>query len=497
MNRNMPLWTRLARVLFVLGVLFASAALPWRAARADIAPPEQPPGGSLAPGSESTPVVMQSEQVILTVQPEPWSGTLSAEEENRGVTRDWAQVEAHFVMRNAGPQTESMTVRFPLSAPLSSEVPASEIQSITVHLNGRVAETRHIQAPLPSQDGGGEAAIIGWAAFDVDFPPGREVRIDVSYPLRATGYANQDSRFVYVLGTGAGWSGAIGRAEIILKLPYPASRENIVEYDSTWISPGYKIAGNQITWRYDDLEPTADQVVVATLVAQDLWEAVLQAEPAVSARPEDGGAWGALARALKIAVCTEKGYWPRQDVGGTLLVERSIAAYERATSFSPHEARWHAGYAELLIKVAQRDDATDPLLRRAVEHLNLALVIEPTNEQALQVLEDLRSSPVVEVDQTDAGPHIILRAAPPTAPATATAQLTAPTLPPTASATRASSGLTQTATPAALPTASGSAGRCAGQVVAVSLAAPLVVLLGRRSRSTRHPPVLPSGRKHP
>ncbi len=495
MTPRIKLRTRLARFSFALGLAIVSAALPWRAARADIAPPGQPPGSSLAPGSEITQVVMQSEQVILTIQPGPWSGTLSAEDENRGVTRDWAVVEAHFLMRNAGPRTESMAVQFPLNAPSFSEVPASEIHDITVRINGRVVETRRIQAAFPAS-GGAEAVTIGWAAFDVDFPPGREVRIDVAYPLRATGYANQDSRFVYVLGTGAGWNGTISRADIIVKLPYPASRENIVDYDSTWMSAGYTIGGNQITWRYDDLEPEPDQVVVATLVAQDLWLAVLRAEPAVMAHPDDGGAWGTLARALKIAVCTEKGYWPRQDVGGTLLVERSIAAYERATNFAPHEARWHAGYAELLIKVAHRDDASDPLLRRAVEHLNLALAIEPTNEQALQVLEDVRSSPVIEVEQTDAGPHIVLRTTPPTAVASATSEPTATSPAPPATATQAPSGSARTATPEALPTAAGSASRCAAQAMAVALAVPLIALFGRRSRSTRRGPFRTSGRRN-
>ena len=472
----------LALALLVLTLFAATWASSPREARADIAPPEQPAGSSLAPGGGTTQVVMQSEQVILVVQPEPWSGVLPAEEKSRGVTRDWAMVEAHFVMRNDGPRTEGMTVRFPLSAPLYPGAAASEIQDLTVHVNGRAAATRRIEAPLPSQ---AEAVSIGWAAFDVDFPPGVEVRIDVTYSLRATGYADQDSRFVYLLGTGAGWSGSIGRAEITLRLPYPASRENIVDYDATWMSEGYKLTGSQITWHYDDFEPDADQVVVVTLLAQDLWEAVLRAEPAVIEHPDDGGAWGTLARALKLAVCTEKGYWPRKDVGGILLVERSIAAYERATDFAPHEARWHAGYSELLIKLAPLDDASDPLLQRAVEHLNLALAIEPDNEQALQVLEALRWSPAVSVQQAASGARVVIvtatsEASLPTATATfgPTPSMTAPV--PTH--TPAVAAVTQTPSPAA-----SGGGLCAGGAVMVSIASPVLVGSVRRRRHTGAP----------
>jgi hypothetical protein len=134
-----------------------------------------------------------------------------------------------------------------------------------------------------------------------------------------------------------------------LQLPSPASRENIVDYDAMWMSAGYSLAGNQIAWHYDDLEPAADQVVVATLVAQDLWEAVLRAEPAVLEHPDDGRAWGTLARALRLAVCTEKGHWPRQDAGeGCRAQHRSVRAGDGVRTTS---ARWHAGYAELLVKL--------------------------------------------------------------------------------------------------------------------------------------------------
>src|SRR3972149_9816409 len=107
---------RVALVCVLLSAIYCGTP---RVARADIAPPEQPPGSSLAPEAEFTNVVMVSEEVRLTVQSTPWNGAFSAEEDKRGLTREWARVEARFVMRSSGTQGEAMAVGFPLGAPPS------------------------------------------------------------------------------------------------------------------------------------------------------------------------------------------------------------------------------------------------------------------------------------------------------------------------------------------------------------------------------------------
>ncbi len=469
------------RVALVCGMLAAIWSGTLRVARADIAPPEQPPGSSLAPDAEITQVVMVSEEVLLLVQPTPWNGALSAEEEGRGVTRDWAKVEAHFVMRNAGAQSEQMAVRFPLSAPLYYESSPNEIHGLTVRVDGRPAATRRIEAPF---GGGGitEDSPIGWGVFDVDFPVGAEVRIDVEYPLRATGYANQESRFVYVLGTGAGWRGAIGQADIGLRLPYPASIENIVDYDAGWMTSGYQLEGSEVRWSYADLEPEAGQVVTATLVALDLWRAVVKAEADVIPRAEDGAAWGALARAAKIALCTEKGYWPRQDAGARVLAERSLSAYEKATALAPDDARWHAGYAELLAKLVTSRDAGDPMLGRAIVQLNAALELEPTNAQALQVVEDLRGRASIALEHSASGARVVMMTSTPTVsvPTAAASHAMAPSRAATREA--ATFGPTAATTTPESAQASGRGGGCLGSVAAIALAAPLLAAFSRPRR---------------
>jgi len=470
---------RVALVCVLLSALWSGTP---RVARADIAPPEQPPGSSLAPDAEITYVVMVSEEVLLTVQATPWNGTYSVEEENRGVTQDWARVEAHFVMRNSGTHREAMAVRFPLSIPLHNESSPNEIHGLTVHVDGRPVATRRIEAPF---DGGGntEESPIGWAVFDVDFPVGAEVRIDVEYPLRATGYANQESRFVYVLGTGAGWRGAIGQADISLRLPYPASIENIVDYDAGWMTPEYQLEGSEIRWSYADLEPEAGRVVTATLVAVDLWQGVVKAEADVIPRAEDGAAWGALARAAKIALCSEKGYWPRQDAGGRHLAERSLAAYEKATALAPDDARWHAGYAELLAKLVTSGNADDPILGRAIVQLNAALELEPTNAQALQVVEDLRGRASIALEQAASGARVVMMTSTPTVsvPTAAASHAMAPSRAATREA--ATFGPTAATTTPESAQASGTSGGCLGSAAAIALAAPLVVVSSRPKRS--------------
>lgn len=466
------------RLALVCGLVLAICSGTPQVARADIAPPEQPPGSSLVPDAEITNVVMVSEDVLLTVQSTPWNGTLLAEEENRGLTRDWAWVEAHFVMRNTGMQHEAMAVRFPLSAPLYHESPANEIRGLTVHVEGRLVATQRVEAPF-TLGGSEEGAPIGWAVFEVDFPAGAEVRIDVAYPLRATGYADQDSRFVYVLGTGGGWKGPIGKAKIALRLPYPASIENIVNHDAGWMTPQFYFDGDELGWIHYNLEPEPDQLVIATLLAQDLWRAVLHAEPAVVARPDDSAAWGALARALKLAVCTEKGYWPRQDEGGRLLVERSIDAYDRATSLSPDDARWHAGYAELLAKLVTSGNANDPMLGRAIVQLNAALELEPTNAQAMQVVEDLRGRASIALEFSASGARVVLVTSTPTVSVRAAAA--SHTIAPSRAATReaATHGPTAATTTPESAQASGRGGGCLGSAAAIALAAPLLVVFSR------------------
>src|SRR5262245_22601535 len=84
------------------------------AARADIAPPDQPPGSNIGPGGQ-TQVRMQAERVVLDVRSRA-PGSTGAQTQLAGDLAE-AQVSGDFGMRNLGAADEQMQVRFPLSDP--------------------------------------------------------------------------------------------------------------------------------------------------------------------------------------------------------------------------------------------------------------------------------------------------------------------------------------------------------------------------------------------
>src|SRR5207249_10117868 len=77
---------------------------------------------------------------------------------------------------------------------------------------------------------GGDAPPIPWAAFDVTFPTGQDLHLGMTYTITPTGYL-PEARFAYVLETGAGWRDTIGSADIVVRLPYAASDENVILED--------------------------------------------------------------------------------------------------------------------------------------------------------------------------------------------------------------------------------------------------------------------------
>lgn len=85
----------------LLFLTFMLLAVP-KTVRADIAPPANPPGTNIQPGAETTQVRMAAETVLIDVKD---NGGLGA-----------ASITADFTMRNLGKVSESMAVRFPITA---------------------------------------------------------------------------------------------------------------------------------------------------------------------------------------------------------------------------------------------------------------------------------------------------------------------------------------------------------------------------------------------
>jgi hypothetical protein len=362
--------------LSVIMLLCALLAVPF-AVHADVAPPYNPPGTNLQPGAETTQVRMVAETVLIEVKD---SGSLGT-----------AAVTADFTMRNLGSQEERMAALFPMSSNDGRDQYPS-LTGIKVKVNGKQVPTRTVSYPdlrYPSI-----SENVPWAEFDVSFPVGQDVEIEVRYGLQGSGYPPYTA-FYYVLSTGAGWKDTIGKADIILRLPYAASPQNVVLDQIGWATttPGGVFQGNEMHWHFEDFEPgTEGQVgeMEFGLVAPWAWQAVLKERQAVSAAPNDGEAWGRLGKAYKAIFFMNKGY--RTDAGGTELYNLSIEAYERCLELLPKDAQWHAGFADLLTEhgywqYGHPEDA--PELYRGLKEIQTALQLAPRDAKVLEIAEEI------------------------------------------------------------------------------------------------------------
>jgi hypothetical protein len=235
------------------------------AIRADVAPPLTPPASSIwaEPGTR---VQMWSETVELDA---------------RGLVEDsgTVSVTARFRMRDSGSSPEQLRVRFPLEHPMGigdayGGFPA--VQDLAVYVDSQPVVTAETREPTYSTYWGEVGPEIRWATFGVAFPVGRDVTIDVAYTIQPT--PDYDgTRLDYVMETGAGWWGAIERAEIVVRLPYPSStiRGSFRQAD-TWPAP--RFAGDSLRWVRWHVEPATDDNFYLLLAPPHLWVQVLTLE---------------------------------------------------------------------------------------------------------------------------------------------------------------------------------------------------------------------------
>jgi hypothetical protein len=372
------------RIITALGacavLLFSSAPV-----QADVAPPHQPPGANPIPGNQQTQVQMAAETVVITVQTTPF--WIKSSWPN--AVNDWAKVKASFTMHNQGSAAENMQVQFPLENPNgggNGNFGYPLIQNFAVQVNGAPVNITKITTPNPL---GGDNPPVHWASFGVTFPAGQDVHIDVSYAEEATGYIPVDM-FEYILETGAGWQGPIGSADLSLVLPYPAGPENVLVGSATFKGA---FSGNKVTWHYDNLEPTSEDNLEVTMLQPGVWNESVAAQAAVASQPNSSEAWGSLARAYKHAVISYKGFL-RQDDGGKKLFDLAVQAYQKAIAISPNVAKWHAGYAELLWPAAYTAYPLDNnYLTQALQEIQRALQLDPTNQQARTLAEAIGNTP--------------------------------------------------------------------------------------------------------
>jgi tetratricopeptide (TPR) repeat protein len=372
-------------VLSVIVILFIFPS----SVSADIAPPVQPPGSNLQPGAEFTQVQMAAETVLIDVQ-------ASAPPKSFGQ----AHVTASFTMHNQGNQAESMAVRFPIggSNGFSS---VQQIKDLHVKVGGKSISTRNIKGEDPN--GGPDQ--VPWVEFDVSFPPGQDVQIEVAYTLEASGEYPY-CWFKYILSTGAVWKDAIGKADLIVRLPYPASDQNVLfftedaqENSTPSATRGGVITGHEVRWHYDNLEPTREDDFGVDMVMPSAWESSLTELNNINQNPKDGEAWGRLGKLYKEMTFSSRGKgfrtFPDLDAGAQELYKLSLQAYGKATSLEPKDPLWHAGFADLLSYHAyfmnmEGVDVTGEKIQ-ALQEIQRALALAPNDPKVQEIAAEISS----------------------------------------------------------------------------------------------------------
>ena len=392
------------------GILIMSLLLMWnfQVSLADIAPPEQPPGGNPDPGVETTQVRMTDETVLFEVIPTTPQVSLGQ-----------AKVTATFTMQNLGTEAERLSVRFPLTSTYGIYYGNKEITNFKAKINGDSVPTQVINSDyFGSYEG-------PWAEFTVVFPPEKDVEIEVSYYVEGMGEYPYIA-FKYILETGGGWNGTIGSADIIVRFPYEANPQNVIfdtEIGWSTTTSGGEIDEKEVRWHFKDFEPDISSNFSISLVMPSVWRAILREKENLNKNSQDGEAWGRLGKLYKEIYFLRRGF--REDVGGQELYQMSQDAYQRAITLLPRDALWKAGYADLFWvhwyysqRFKENPDYSE--VTRALRLLQESINLDPKNEKALSLLDDIRYAAPEAVKEENGQYILLLLTATPTAVLTQT-----------------------------------------------------------------------------
>ncbi len=193
-------------------------------------------------------------------------------------------------------------------------------------------------------------------------------------------------QYHYVLETGAGWRGTIGRAEIVMRLPYDVTPMNLES-----CRPDCTYSGKEIRWHFEDFEPTNN--IRVSILSPAAWQKIQTETRLTQANPRDGEAWGRLGKAYKEAIWSRRG-WYRVDEAGKEMYALSQAAYEQAVTLLPGDADWHYGFAQLLCWNAEWGWPDYPgrnleNWRGCADQLRQTLALNPRHSKGTELLDYL------------------------------------------------------------------------------------------------------------
>jgi len=328
-------------------------------------PPWSMPGTSVDAGETTTRVQMVSEEVLITItdfQREDvpdYQGYLAA-----NLMKGHA--DATFVMRNHGDEMETFDVWFPMWSPemyAGITEYTKEVENFAAWVDGEPVEvSRYLQEKNIKR------ALLPWATWTVAFPPGQDVEIRVAYDTFPTGNRPYGT-FHYILETGADWQGSIGEGTITFRLPYEVNEFNTALnpnsrdfFKSTAPTPGYyTISGTDVTWRFTDLEPTADDNVQLTVMVPAVWNEIAAAQREADENPDSAQAQMRLAIALADGLQIFKtGVLPQAN--SKALADAAVEAFQRSLDLAPENAQVGdlVRYLELSYWLSEQDLSSLP-----------------------------------------------------------------------------------------------------------------------------------------
>ena len=353
----------------VLSCVIASMLVPIPA-QAGGAQPVLPGGSSLQPG-EATLVQLEAEVVTMTVRPATEADNTLVRLTPKAYTLQFirpvwfpaiAEVQADFTFKNPTGQALSLSTWFPLASALENvdwishpQKAVPRIESFEASVDGNLVNYTVSEQPNPN---GFDQPALPWASFLVTFPSRSETRIHLSYrlPLVPSMTANEMALY-YVFHTGAGWAGPVGRTELVLNLPYPASADTLagIPPGDLRLPPYYRpslraelpsglvLEGNQARWTWLEREPGVGEDFTIWLLQPDRWQALEAARAAVQASPRDGQAWLDMASSYYFLS------WPSFDqplsIFSSSYLSVCFQSFRKAASMLPDHPAAHAGLA--------------------------------------------------------------------------------------------------------------------------------------------------------